>query len=275
MIRKIIACSDIHIRNFKRHEEYVGVLKTFIQQCQKIVKKYGTESVRIVIAGDLFHNKLDISGEGYQLAAWFLTELNKVATTLVIAGNHDMNMLNTDRVDPISTLFSLCKFDNAFYVDKDLNYESGVMNDDNVTWCLYSVFDNFARPNIEEARVEHPDNTYVALFHGEVKNAKTDAGWVAENGKDTGIFEGVDFGILGHIHRVQCIKQNGAPLVYCGSMIQQEHGENVSTHGYLIWDVQEQEYETVEIPNPNYGFYTFSINDPNDIDEDIEEVINL
>ena len=96
MIRKIIACSDIHIRNYKRHEEYVGVLKEFISQCGKIVKKYGTESVRIVIAGDLFHNKLDISGEGYQLAAWFLTELNKVATTLVIAGNHDMNMLNTD-----------------------------------------------------------------------------------------------------------------------------------------------------------------------------------
>ena len=275
MIRKIIACSDVHIRNLRRHKEYVGQLNKFLAKCREIVKKEGEDGVRIVIVGDLFHNKLDISGEGYELAAWFLRELDKICTTFIVAGNHDMNMTNTERVDPLSAIFSMCGFERVFYIDKELHYESGVMNDENITWCLYSTFDKFARPNIEEAKIEHPDNTYVALFHGEVKNSKTDTGYVAENGKDTAIFEGVDFGILGHIHRRQCIKQNGVPLVYCGSLIQQEHGENVSSHGFVVWDVEEQDYEAVDIENPDYGFYTFSISAPTDIDEDKEEVINL
>ena len=275
MIRKIIACSDIHIRNLRRHEEYVGQLRKFMQQCDEIVKKEGTDHVRIVICGDIFHNKLDISGEGYELASWFLREMGRIATTIIVAGNHDMNMTNTERVDPLSAMFTMCNFDNVFYIDRELQYQSGIMDDENISWCLYSSFDNFARPNIEEAKIDKPDNTYVALFHGEVKNAKTDTGYVAENGKDTALFEGVDFGILGHIHRVQCIKQNGVPLVYCGSLIQQEHGENVSSHGYIVWDVEEQDYEAFSIPNPDYGFYTFSINDISDIDEDREEVINL
>ena len=275
MIKKIIACSDIHIRNLKRHSEYVPILKEFIHQCDEAVDIYGTDSVRIVIAGDLFHNKLDISGEGYQIAAWFLRELDAIATTFVIAGNHDINMSNLERVDPISALFNMCAFDNVVYLDKELGYQSGVLDDDNVSWCLFSSFDNFARPNIEEARIKKPDNTFVGLFHGEVKSAKTDTGYVSENGHDPSFFDGIDFGILGHIHKRQCIKYNGIPLVYCGSLIQQDHGENVSSHGYVIWDVQEQEYEEVDVPNTEYGYYTFSINNEEDIDDDKEEIINL
>ena len=62
-----------------------------------------------------------------------------------------MNMKNLSRLDPISAIFSMSKFDNAIYLDKELGYESGYLVDENVTWCLYSTFDNFARPNIEEA----------------------------------------------------------------------------------------------------------------------------
>ena len=64
MIKKIIACADIHIRNLRRMDEYRRQLQRFIDDCKEIVKEYGENSVRIVIAGDLLHNKLDISGEG-------------------------------------------------------------------------------------------------------------------------------------------------------------------------------------------------------------------
>lgn len=275
MIKKIIACSDIHIRNLRRQEEYIAQLRKFIADCQKMADEHGGESIRIVVAGDILHNKLDISGEGYTLAAWFLEKLDGIAKTIVIAGNHDMNMSNTSRMDPLSAIFKMHPFERTIYLDQYFEYESGCYADDNVVWCLYSTFDNFAKPNIEEMRIKYPDSTFVGLFHGEIKSARTDTGYVSENGYDAGFFEGVDFGILGHIHRRQCITNNGVPLVYCGSLIQQDHGENISSHGYVVWDVEKQDYEEIDIPNNEYGFYTFSINDIDDIENDNEEILNL
>lgn len=275
MIKYIIACADIHIRNLRRQEEYKVQLKKFIADCEGMARKYGADAIRIVVAGDILHNKLDISGEGYTIAAWFLRKLDDIAKTIVIAGNHDMNMSNVSRMDPLSAIFTIYNFKQTLYLDKELGYESGCVADDNVVWCLYSTFDNFARPNIEEFKISNPDATFVGLFHGEIKNAKTDTGYVAENGYEPSFFDGIDFGILGHIHKRQCIENNGVPLVYCGSLIQQNHGENISSHGYTIWDVEKQNYKEIDIPNEDYGFFTFSISSIEDIDEDKEEIVNL
>ena len=40
MIKKIIAVSDIHIRNLRRSDEYQEKLQKFLDECKKIVKKY-------------------------------------------------------------------------------------------------------------------------------------------------------------------------------------------------------------------------------------------
>lgn len=291
MVKKIIACADIHIRNYKRQEETVQQLNKFFDECRTIVAQYDNPyDVRIVVAGDVVHNKLDISGEGYILASWFLSELDKIAPTIIIAGNHDMNMKNVQRVDPITAIFSMHEFKQIKYLDKELNYTSGCIQDDNIVWCLYSVFDKFAAPNIAEfksfpTKIKHSlfgknpkakdEITYIGLFHGEVKNAKTCTGYILENGIPTSHFDGIDFAILGHIHKVQCIKYNGVPLVYCGSLIQQDHSETVSGHGYILWDVAEQTYEEKNIANEEYGFYTFAISDINDIDNNTEEILNV
>lgn len=275
MITKIIACADIHIRNLRRQNEYQKCLKKFVEKCKEITEKNGAENTRIVIAGDLLHNKLDISGEGYLLASWFLRQLDKIASTIVIAGNHDMNMSNLNRLDPISTIFGMCKFDRVFYLDKELSYESGCLEDENIMWCLYSAFDNFAKPNIEEYRINYPDKTFVGLFHGDIKSAKTDAGYQSENGIDPSYFGDLDFAICGHIHKRQEIKTDGIPLVYSGSLIQQDHGENTTKHGFVVWDVEERTFEEYDLPNEEYGFYTFSIDNIEDIDNNEERILNL
>lgn len=291
MVKTIIACADIHIMNLQRQDEYVGQLKKFIAECDEIVKQHAKpEEVRIVVAGDIVHNKLDISGEGYILASWFLNQLDAIAPTIIIAGNHDMNMRNTERVDPLTAIFEMCNFKQVKYLDKELGYASGCVLDSDIIWCLYSTFDKFAAPAISEYTAScgwadskdlfgkaptKATKTCVGLFHGELHNAKTDVGFVFENGIPESHFEGVDFAIMGHIHKRQCIKYNGVPLVYCGSLIQRDKGENVSGHGYVIWDVKEQTYTTKDIPNEDYGFYTFMISDVKDIDNNAEEILNL
>lgn len=274
MVKKIIACADIHIRNLRRQEEYKEVLSNFIEDC---IFEVGAspEEYRIVVAGDLLHNKLDISGEGYAMASWFLHRLDDIAPTIVIAGNHDINMSNLNRLDPLSTIFSLTKFKQTYYLDKDLGYESDFIKDDNIVWCLYSSFDNFAKPNIEHARITYPDCKFVGLYHGIVRSAKTDTGYQSDTGIEPSYFGDIDFGILGHIHKRQMIKHEGVQLVYCGSLIQQDFGENVSSHGYVIWDVEEEKFIEKDVKNPNYGFYTLTIDNEDDIENDKEKILNL
>lgn len=274
MISKIIACADVHIRNLRRIDEYKVQLYKFIDLCKKEVKSTKDGDVRIVIAGDLFHNKLEISAEGYMLASWFLKSLDKVAPTLVIAGNHDKSG-NNERLDPISVMFSMCKFKQVKFLDAELNYQSGIYNDDNISFVLYSAFDNFATPNVAQAKIENPHNTYVGVFHGDVKGAKTDTGYVSDNGLEISMFDNLDFVIAGHIHKFQELTYNGIPIVYCSSLIQQDHGENISNHGFVIWTVKDEQYTFNHIDNPDYGFYSFTIENENDIDDNKEVLVNL
>jgi DNA repair exonuclease SbcCD nuclease subunit len=273
MIKKIIFIADVHIRNYKRLDEYKIQLKKFIDDCTDIVNEYGSEHVRIVILGDLLHNKLDISGEGYIVASQFLKQLDRLCKTIIISGNHDMNMANLSRVDPISTIFNLCSFEQTHFLDKETEYESGCVVDENVTWALYSSFDGFAKPNIDEEKINHPKNITIGLFHGDIKNTKTDAGYVVENGFDASYFDELDICMCGHIHKRQTLTYRGIPIIYVGSLIQQDHGENINDHGYVVLDVETMEYTEHNIPNES-GFYTFVINSIEDIDNNVEELIN-
>ena len=273
MVKKIICCSDIHIRNYKRLDEYRIQLKKFIDECTDIVNEYGADSVRIVIAGDLLHNKLDISGEGYVMASQFLSKLDELCKTIVIGGNHDMNMANLSRLDPISTIFSMCNFEQTYFLDKELDYESGCLIDDNIVWSLYSSFDNFARPNIEEVKISNSDKIFVGLFHGDIKNTKTDVGYTLENGFEASYFDGNDICICGHIHKRQKLTYNGTDIIYVGSLVQQDHGENINGHGYIVVDTETLTFTEHNIKN-DYGFYTFTINNIDDIDNNVEELIN-
>ena len=273
MVKYIISCADIHIRNYKRMDEYKIQLKKFVDDCKKFVEEQGSENVRIVIAGDLLHNKLDISGEGYVIASQFLKALDSICTTYVIGGNHDMNMANLSRLDPLSAIFNMCDFQQTYFLDSELEYKSDYKIDENITWCLYSSFDSFAKPNINEAKIDKPNNLCIGLFHGEIKSAKTDAGYESENGIATNHFEGLDFCICGHIHKRQKMTYNGTTMVYIGSLIQQDHGENISNHGYIILNTETLEYTEHNIPNDN-AFYTFSINSIDDIDKNVEKLLN-
>lgn len=274
MIKKIIQVSDIHIPNYKRIEEYQDRLSDFIKCCREIVQENGEESVRIVVCGDLVNSHNEVSNEAYVLTGWFLRELDKLCKTIVFAGNHDKTS-NIERTDTLSAVFINSNFKQVYYLDMDLEYQSGCVIDDDVTWCLFSAFDNFRCPNIDEYKKKNEGNTFVGLFHGDLISAKTDTGFITTNGINPSSFDGVDFALMGHIHKRQCIKYNGIPLVYSGSIIQQNFGENVSQHGYTVWEVENCEYTFVDIPNSEYSYYIVSINNIDDIEGDLEEFVNL
>lgn len=283
MVTKIIACSDIHIPSLKGIDELKETLTVFIEKCKKIVKdEDGSENVRIVVAGDIFHNKLAITNESILCAHWFFSELDKICKTFIVIGNHDFLMNNTGRVDSLRPLFEIGSYKQVYFLDKELGLQSGIYKDDNIAWCLYSSFTGFNTPDINvhkeaEKGTDNPAEIYVGVIHGDVNGAITTTNRVTENGLDPGIFDGCDFVIAGHIHKRQEIKKNGVRIVYCSSIRQRDMGESINGHGFVVWDTEDAEdieYKYVDIPNPNGGFYKFVVNDISDIQNDKEELLN-
>lgn len=281
-VTKIIACADIHIPAYKGLDELKPNLEYFINKCKLVAEEEDSENVRIVIAGDLFDQKIAITNESILFANWFLTELDKICKTYVIIGNHDFLMNNTDRVDSLSPLFEIGNYKQVVFLDKELGYQSGIYDDDNVAWCLYSSFTGFNTPDIEVHKeackgLDHKPETYVGLIHADVNGAITTTNYVTDNGIDPAVFEGCDFVIAGHIHKRQEIKKNGVKIVYCSSIKQRNVGESVSGHGYVEWDLEDPEditYKYINIPNADGGYFKFEVNSEEDINENKEELIN-
>jgi DNA repair exonuclease SbcCD ATPase subunit len=126
----------------------------------------------------------------------------------------------------------------------------------NITFVVYSILDK--KENWPKAELVEGENK-ICLFHGPVNLAETDIGYtVSSNSFTTDMFEGFDMVMLGDIHKRQTL---GSPTIaYAGSMIQQNHGEALGKHGYLLWDVESRTFEEFDIPN-DYGFYTLDVND--------------
>ena len=210
MVKKIVHLADIHLRTFRMHEEYMSVFKNLMSDLTDLLSEYKKEEIRIVIAGDLVHQKIVISNEQLMLGTWFLRKLEEIAPVIMIAGNHDLLENNKDRIDSISPMVQ-------FLFDKNVNYfkESKCYLDDNIVWCVYSIFEDNSRPDIEAAREQFGnDKTYIGLFHGPLIGSTTDIGYEIEHGYNLDIFEGCDMVMCGDIHKRGVLNFNETKEIY-------------------------------------------------------------
>jgi DNA repair exonuclease SbcCD nuclease subunit len=270
MVKKIIHTGDWHIRTMRMHREYKETFKIFFSDVTDLVKGYEREEVRIVVAGDLVHNKTVISNEQLILATWVLSELEKIAPVIIIAGNHDLNLNNKDRMDSITPMVQ-------FLPDANINYfkESKCYMDDNIVWCVYSIFEDNERPDIEGARLEFGDDkTYIGLFHGPLIGSSTDIGYEIEHGYGLDIFDSCDIVMCADIHKRQKITYKDIPVVFCSSLIQQNFGENITKHGFLCWDVETKTFTEHDVDN-RFAYYQFKIKSLEDIESGNEQLTNL
>ena len=246
-IEKILHVADIHIRNYQRHKEYREVFKQLYKACKELPEKS-----LIYVAGDIVHNKTDISPELIDITSEFLNSLANIRPTIVITGNHDTNLNNTSRLDALSPIINNINNNNLIYLK-----DSGVYNIGNIHFTVFSIFDHpseYIKANSFEA------DTKIALFHGPVKSSKTDIGYEVTGDEYTAdLFDGYDLSLLGDIHKRQFVDKD-KKICYPGSLIQQNFGEAFKHHGYAIWDVKTRKHKFFDIPN-NFGFYTIDIKD--------------
>ena len=247
-LKTIYHIADIHIRNIKRHKEFREVFYAMFDE----IKKRGTDDAIIYLAGDIAHAKLEMSPELVSEISWLFTECNKLCTTIVIAGNHDCNMNNSDRMDVLTPIVDALKLPNLHYLRDTQVYGIG-----GVDFAVFSIFDN--KDNWPKANTLF-GNKKIALFHGPVDNSTTDIGYVVSSRHfTTDIFDGYDLALLGDIHkRQEMISPSGCKVVYAGSLVQQNFGESLDKHGFLAWDLDTMTYEEIDIKN-DYGYYTLDV----------------
>lgn len=271
MIKCVIQCADVHVKNYQRHEEYAEQLSKFVTKCREIASNYKREEVRIVICGDIVHSKNVISNELMSFVSGFLRALEEIATVIVISGNHDMLVNNMSRKDTLTALFETAKFNDCKFLDGMLNYESGCVEDDDVVWALYSIFDDYRRPDIESIS---EGKRVIGLYHGTIVGATLNNGTVIDSGVDGDKFNGCDCVMCGDIHKRQVLRRNGVEIVYSGSLIQQTFGETITQHGFVLWDFESGSHEFIDLES-DYGLYKVEISDISDLDEDKEILDNL
>ena len=283
MIEKIYHLADLHIRNLQRHKEYRLVFKKFLSQ----VKKDNIKNSIIYLAGDIAHAKTEMSPELVREISWFLTECAKLHETFLIAGNHDCNLNNNYRLDVLTPIVENLNNPRIHYLR-----DTGVYPFENLTFVVYSILDN--KKNWPSGYTVKGENT-ICLFHGPVNKAQTDIGYtVSSQSFTTELFNGFDMALFGDIHKRQILQEFEETLLtidekelstyensgwypisepkdgkievlmkkpvvsYCGSMIQQNHGEMLENHGYLLWDVKTKTYEEFHLHN-DYGYLTIDV----------------
>ncbi len=152
--------------------------------------------------------------------------------------------------------------------------ESKCYVDDNIVWCVYSIFEGNMRPDIESALKEYgKDKKYIGLFHAPVDGAITSVGFEFEDSTELEQFNGCNAVMMGDIHHRQNFIYKGINISYCGSFIQQDFGERVDEHGYLLWDIQHLDYSEHNI-DTTYGYYVFKINSLEVLDTQKEYLTN-
>ncbi len=235
--------SDIQIRNLKRHKEYEEVFERTYKEIEK-----NKDNAVVYIGGDIAHSKTDMSPELVDQLSRLFKNLSDICPTIIIAGNHDCNLNNLSRLDVLTPIVDNLNHPNLHYLKDSGVYKCGDVSF--VVWDCWTKEKDFILADDVEG------DTKVVLFHGTVDRAQTDLGFHLPSDVHIDKFKGYDLALLGDIHKRQFLNDEET-IAYCGSLVQQNHGEGLS-HGYLLWDVPTRKSKYIEVPN-DYGYITLDI----------------
>lgn len=289
-VEKIIHLADLHIRTgnqiLSRYEEYNGVFNKIVEDLTTFAPVVEGKAI-IIIAGDVFHHKLKIESPGIKLILGFLSRLGALAPVYIIRGNHDYRQDFPGEPDLIESLLSI-EIPNVTYLNKTGHYQIR-----NVGIGLVAIQEALQAGNTSGISNELPlfppadyfdkvpeVTSRLALFHGAVSKTKLPNGMIIEDAHSYPLewFKGYDAIMLGDIHLQQVQNAKKCPITdkmhqfkhsihidthtwsnktfaYAGSTVQQDFGEALVGHGFMIWDLVNKTIQSYHIPN-DYGYVT-------------------
>lgn len=224
---RIAHIGDVHYRSLSRHDEYRSVFTEF---CQK-VKEMNVDV--IYVSGDIYHTKTQgISPEVIDEMSWWFSALAEVAPTHVILGNHDGNMVNSQRQDAITPIINALNNPRIHLYKQSGTYPTGIKG---FNWSVFSCFDEKGWKDVRPVE----DEVNIACYHGCVVGSTTDQNWELDGEIKLSFFDDYEFVMLGDIHKFQFLNDKKT-AAYPGSTIQQNYGEDPNK-GFLVWDIRTKD----------------------------------
>ena len=244
-VDKIFHISDIHVYNYQRHEEYIEVF----EKLYKIIEERMTPNSIIFLGGDIVHSKTNMSPELFSVVSNLLSTLCNMLPTIVILGNHDLNLNNKTRLDALTPIINSLNLPTLHFLN-----ETNVYRYEQIAFSLLHVKDKIE--NVIPAKSFNAE-TKILMYHGPVKNSATAYGYLLEgNYLDVLDHADYDYILLGDIHKHQYLNLERT-AAYPSSLIQQNFGEDL-THGIIEWDLNNKTSEFIKIAS-SHGYYTFKL----------------
>jgi DNA repair exonuclease SbcCD ATPase subunit len=251
-INQIIHISDVHIRLLKKHDEYKIIFQKLFDKVESIID----DNSIIVVAGDIVHNKTELSPEMIDITTNFLLNLSHIAPTFVIAGNHDTNLNSKTRLDSLTPIMNLLQSqtDDLYYLR-----DTGCYTIADTDLVVMSVFDD----TFDIDMTQLTSKNKIALYHGTINGSQSDTGFILKNDKiNVKTFDGFDIVVAGDIHKHQFLQEYHIAdniikpsIGYSSSLIQQNHGESFENHGFISWNINTKKGSFIDVEN-DYGYYT-------------------
>ena len=292
-IRHIIHVADIHIRpgienkNDKksRYTEYLHVFQRILAFVRETDKDHDTV---MCIAGDILHDNKKVGASCIELFYEILSHISACIPIYIICGNHDYNQASIESQDLLSSLAH-----PLHHANNNIAYlqETGVYSAANVDFGLLAIQSVLRAGNTHGAVKELPafpratpeseggdKKTRVALFHGDV---------FGQYPIQKILSAGYDVCMLGDLHGQQIYNATSVDkktfrdtdhpaadkdvfrfsrhryaerdqvYAYAGSTIQQNYGEPLLGHGFLLWDLEDKTVDSYHVRN-DYGFINIS-----------------
>ncbi len=193
-IRRIFHLADIHIRLFRRQDEYAEQFERLSKELEGL-----TDDDIIIVAGDIVHTKTDVSPEMIRLVSSLFLKLADRAHTFVIAGNHDFLEKNASRLDALTPIIEALELPRLHYLKDSGVYQIGQMD-----VAVYSLLDGEQHWPSADDCTRSPK---LALFHGPIYSATTDVGFtITSRHYELSMFDGFDMVMLGDIHKMSTLQ---------------------------------------------------------------------
>ena len=164
-LKHIHHISDIQIRNLKRHREYEEVFNKLYEE----VKKNPKNAISY-IGGDIAHSKTEMSPELVDQLSRLFKNLADICPLVIIAGNHDANLNNPNRMDVLTPIVENLNHPNLHYLKRTGIYRCADTN--LVVWDVWDKETDYIK-----AKDVKQDGKNVVLYHGTVDRSETDLGF--------------------------------------------------------------------------------------------------
>jgi len=249
----IFHIADIHIHA----HNYAHIAHAWKQLVAAITSwpQYKT-TVILAIAGDIFDHKVWLQADDITLFNSMMADLERnEIRTIMMPGNHDYNINQGGRAIENSSDKILALVKTAGYKFITHCSVSCVMPIDNLAFFIHSPIDlGTPRPG-----AEHKNFKKIAMVHEPLTNSRTGTGITFQGQRFSAAnFAPVfDITLLGDIHLPQKLAQN---VAYAGSFVQKNRGEGLE-HGYMLWDVEKNNGQFVEIPQLSLYIKVFASGD--------------